>query len=118
MFELLEKIMEIRGVSLLDLTKNTSVSQQQFSNWKYKKSKPSTDTLIELAKFFEVPISYFFDSKLVEENTNFSNDDLLMARELNKSDKVELIKSIMKIQNEKDIQLIDMLTKKILETQK
>lgn len=60
MFELLEKIMNIKNISLNDLTANTSVSQQQFSNWKTKSPSHPQRHLKNLQIILTSPFNIFY----------------------------------------------------------
>lgn len=114
----IEFLINKKGININQFSMDTKISSQLVYGWKKGKSIPSLAMLDKVSKYFDVPITYFLDGRLTEENENFTDDDLLLARELNKSDKVDLIKDIMKIQKEKDIEIIELITKKILEGQK
>ena len=45
------------------VAKETGISQAAFSNWKYGRSEPSLESLIRLAKYFNVPIEYFLSDQ-------------------------------------------------------
>lgn len=118
MWEKIEFLINKKGINLNQFAIDVKISSQLIYGWKKGKSVPSLAMLDKVSKYFDVPISYFLDGKLTNENTDFSNDDLILARELNRSDKIDLIKDIMKIQKDKDIEIIELITKKILEGQK
>lgn len=113
----IQKLLDKNGMNINEFSLKIGISSQVIYRWRNGTSKPSLEMLKKLAEYFGVSVSYFETGKLVEENENFTDDDLLLARELNRSDKVELIKDIMKIQKEKDVEIIELITKKILESQ-
>lgn len=41
------------------VSKDTGIAQNVFSNWKRGRSKPKFDKLLILAKYFGVPVEYF-----------------------------------------------------------
>lgn len=41
------------------VSKDTGIAQNVFSNWKSGRSKPKFDKLLILAKYFGVPVEYF-----------------------------------------------------------
>ena len=45
------------------VSKDTGIAQNVFSNWKSGRSKPKFDKLLILAKYFGVPVEYFAEEK-------------------------------------------------------
>ena len=57
-----EKYLELRegkGVSDYEVAKNTGIGASTFSDWKSGRSKPGTEKLYKIAKYFGVTIEYF-----------------------------------------------------------
>lgn len=46
------------------VSKDTGIAQNVFSNWKSGRSKPKFDKLLILAKYFGVPVEYFAEEKV------------------------------------------------------
>lgn len=47
------------------VSKDTGIAQNVFSNWKSGRSKPKFDKLLILAKYFGVSVEYFAEEKVV-----------------------------------------------------
>lgn len=45
------------------VSKDTGIAQNVFSNWKSGRSKPKFDKLLILAKYFGVSVEYFAEEK-------------------------------------------------------
>jgi len=50
------------------VSKETGIAQSVLSDWKTGRSKPKFDKLMALAKYFEVPVEYFAESKETEDS--------------------------------------------------
>lgn len=55
------KLIEERKISTYRVAKDTGIPVTCFSDWKSGRSKPKTEKLLILAKYFGVPITYFFE---------------------------------------------------------
>ena len=55
------KLIEERKISTYRVAKDTGIPVTFFSDWKSGRSKPKTEKLLILAKYFGVPITYFFE---------------------------------------------------------
>jgi transcriptional regulator with XRE-family HTH domain len=49
-----------------EVAKQTGVSTATLTNWKYRRYNPKFDKLIALAKYFDVPVECFAESKETE----------------------------------------------------
>lgn len=58
MYEIFEKLLEIKGVKTADVCKATGLKAPTFSDWKRGKSKPNTDKMILIAEYFGVSVEY------------------------------------------------------------
>lgn len=61
MYEKYSTLLEKTNKTSYQVSKETGVGQNVLSNWKNKKTKPSLETLVILAKYFKVPIEYFVE---------------------------------------------------------
>lgn len=50
-----------KGVTDYKVSKDTGITKSTFSDWKTGRSKPKTDKLKVLAKYFDVGIEYFLE---------------------------------------------------------
>ena len=61
MYEKYSILLEETNKTSYQVSKDTGIGQNVLSNWKNKKTKPSLETLIVLAKYFGVSIEYFLE---------------------------------------------------------
>lgn len=60
MWEIVEQLMERKGVKASDMAKETGISQSIITDWKKGRCNPKADKLYALAKYFDVPMEVFF----------------------------------------------------------
>ena len=76
-----DRIRELRkshSLSQVDLARELHVSKQTISNWENNNIPPSVDTLVRIAKFFQVSTDYLLEFS----NTRNLNVDGLTDRQL------------------------------------
>lgn len=56
MFEKIDELIREKKISYYRFAKETGISESTISRWKSKKTKPSIDTLLIAAKYFDVPL--------------------------------------------------------------
>lgn len=61
MYEKYLALLEKTNKTSYQVSKDTGIGQNVFSNWKNNKTKPSLETLVVLAKYFGVSIEYFLE---------------------------------------------------------
>lgn len=72
------KIKTIRNekkVSQQKMADHLNISRQAISRWENDVSLPDITTLISIAKFFEVPLDYFSDDKIIESEKEDNGDN-------------------------------------------
>ena len=71
-----------KGLSQMALAKILGISQQTIGSWETGRTSPDLETLVKIAKFFNVSTDYLlgisdsFDKKNTEELECFSSDDI------------------------------------------
>lgn len=63
MYSVFRHLLQEKGVSAYQVSKDTGVSQQTLSAWKNGKSKPSLSTVQKLADYFDVSVEYLLNGK-------------------------------------------------------
>lgn len=58
-YEKFKKLVEAKGVSVRQIALATGIPYTCLADWKAGRSKPKTDKLIKLAKYFGVDVEYF-----------------------------------------------------------
>lgn len=61
-YEKFAKLLAERGVSAYAVAKGTGLYPGKFSDWKAGKYNPKIASLKKIAKFFDVPVEYFYDA--------------------------------------------------------
>ena len=64
MYEKFRHLMEEKGVSAYRVSKESGVKTQTLSAWKNGNYTPKPSTIQKLADYFQVPLSYFYESDL------------------------------------------------------
>ena len=80
--EFAEKLLEARlksGVSQTELGNNIGVSNRAVSKWENAVALPSIENIFKLAKFFNVPLDYFFSSQNTEGETREKRTDSMKS---------------------------------------
>ena len=67
MYEKVEHLMKQRGVTPYRVAKDLGFSTGLFTDWKKGRYTPKQDKIIALAEYFDVPVSYFYETKEREE---------------------------------------------------
>jgi len=66
-YEKLEKLMVIKGVTPYQVSKDTGIATSTLSEWKKGKYRPKIEKLKILANYFEVTLDYLVDNDLNKE---------------------------------------------------
>lgn len=61
MYKKYAALLEKTNKTTYQVSKDTGIAQNVFSNWKTGRSKPKVDKLKILADYFGVPIEYFLE---------------------------------------------------------
>lgn len=70
MYKKFAELLIEKKLKVADVARETGISPSTFSDWKKGKSKPKVDKLMNIADFFGVPISYFLESEVGENENN------------------------------------------------
>lgn len=63
MYEKYAMLLEKTNKTTYQVSKDTGIAQNVFSNWKTGRSKPKVDKLKTLADYFDVSIEYFLEEE-------------------------------------------------------
>lgn len=55
MYEVFERLLELKEVSVADVSKATGIPKSTLSSWKSGVSTPKADKIYAIAKYFDVP---------------------------------------------------------------
>lgn len=58
MYEIFEKLLELKGVRTSDVCSATGIAQSTFSDWKSGRSKPKREKVEKIADYFGVTVDY------------------------------------------------------------
>lgn len=61
LYKKFSSLLEESNKTAYQVSKDTGIAQSVLSDWKTGRSKPKTDKLAVLAKYFGVPIEYFLE---------------------------------------------------------
>ena len=60
MYEVFESLLELKGVTVADVSRATGISQSTLSNWKKRRNRISAANAQKLADYFGVSVGYIF----------------------------------------------------------
>ena len=63
MYEKFANLLSERGVTAYRVSKDTGIAANTLTDWKNGRSNPKFDKLLILAKYFDVPVEYFAETK-------------------------------------------------------
>lgn len=62
-FKKFEQLLKERNLTMYRVCKDTKIYSGAMSNWKAGRASPNVESLVKLAKYFKVPMSYFLEEK-------------------------------------------------------
>ena len=60
-YKIFSKLLKENKVSPYEVSRATGISQATLSGWKSGRSQPKIDKLQKIAKYFDVPVTEFFE---------------------------------------------------------
>lgn len=63
MYEVFERLLELKNVSIADVSRATGINQSVFSNWKARKNLISGKNALLIADYFGVSLDYLMTGK-------------------------------------------------------
>jgi transcriptional regulator with XRE-family HTH domain len=128
MYEIFEKLLEERNLTVAEVSRATGISQSTFSNWKSRRNKLSANNAIRLASFFGVTVGYLmgeesedhlsgrYISSRSEKPYYINTESLEMAQRILEDEELHaLFKATMTIPKE-DLALVEALVKRLRKT--
>lgn len=83
MYEIYEKLLELKGVTTADVCKATGISQSTMSNWKKRRNMLNTKNAQKVADYFGVSVEYLATGSDSEKPAYYLNPKTAqMAQEL------------------------------------
>lgn len=84
MYEKFKKLLELHNVTPYRVHKETGISTATLSDWKNGKSQPKPDKIALIAKYFDVPTSYFYgeEEDFHSEKYYLNDETAAMAQKL------------------------------------
>lgn len=81
-YKTLEEIMNEKGISPSELSRETGVSKSTLSGWKNGSYEPKVDKLMAIAKYLGVPVEIFIEEdwdKNIESRISFYNEKIAQS---------------------------------------
>lgn len=83
MYDIYEKLLELRGVTTADVCKATGISQSTMSNWKKRKNNLNAKNAQKVADYFGVSVDFLMSGKEDARPGYYLNEETAqMAQEL------------------------------------
>ena len=70
--EYLKRLREEMGLAQAEIAKRLSISRQTYSHYETGRIHPPTDTLLKLARLFQVPVTSFLEYEAVDADVSLS----------------------------------------------
>ena len=128
MYEVFEKLLEERNLTVAEVSRATGISQSTFSNWKSRRNKLSAANAIKLSSFFNVTVGYLMGEESEGNSSNryissrsekpyyINAESLEMAQRILEDEELHaLFKATMTIPKE-DLALVEALVKRLRKT--
>ena len=77
MYEIFERLLSQKGVRVIDVSRDTGISNSMFTDWKKGRYTPKTDKLEKIAAYFGVSVDYLLTGK---ERTLRNDEQEVLAR--------------------------------------
>lgn len=108
--ERIKKLREENNISQIDLAEYLGISQQALSKWENGKNEPDNDSLIKIAKYFNVSTDYLLGNSESRSNIQPYENELekvlfSKAKELSEEDKKAVLGVINAIKKDIDNEL-------------
>lgn len=111
MYEIFVQLLQERGITAYQVSKDTGISQGTFSRWKQRGTKLSMKNLRILADYFNVPIEYFVTGKKTD-NYYLNEETAQMAKDIFDNRELKLLFDTAKDADSEDLKLVhDILLK-------
>lgn len=74
MYEVFESLLELKGVTVAEVSRATGISQSTLSNWKKRRNRISASNAEKLAEYFGVSVGYIFGVQENEHQDTYYKD--------------------------------------------
>ena len=74
MYEVFESLLELKGVTVAEVSRATGISQSTLSNWKKRRNRISASNAEKLAEYFGVSVGYIFGVQDNEHQDTYYKD--------------------------------------------
>lgn len=74
MYEVFESLLELKGVTVAEVSRATGISQSTLSNWKKRRNRISASNAEKLAEYFGVSVGYIFGVQEDEHQDTYYKD--------------------------------------------
>lgn len=95
----LKELREEKGLTQTELSKKTSIKQQNISRWEKGDNSPNVDDIVKLADFFQVSTDYLlgredYGTGVIQVKNDFATDNKqfsVVAQDMEIKEKVEML---------------------------
>lgn len=107
MYEKFEKLLKEKNVTPYRVHKETGISTATLSDWKNGKSQPKKDKIEKICEYFGVPVSYFYEENVGNENQYYINDETArVAQEIFENKELRALFDVQRGMSAEDLQAL------------
>lgn len=107
MYEKFEKLLKEKNVTPYRVHKETGISTATLSDWKNGKSQPKKDKIEKICEYFGVPVSYFYEENVGNENQYYINEETAqVAQEIFENKELRALFDVQRGMSAEDLQAL------------
>lgn len=106
MYEIFEKLLELKGVRTSDVCSATGIAQSTFSDWKSGRSKPKREKVEKIANYFGVTVDYLMTGKESEDGYYINPETAKAAQEMFENEELRVLFDAARDAEPEDLQAV------------
>lgn len=110
MWEIFEKVIQEKGLTVADVSRGTGINQSTFSNWNTRRNLITGEIAIKIAQFLNISLDYLMTGSVREQESNsgkkyyFSDETAQAAQEMYESKELRVLFDVQRDMDPEDLQ--------------
>ena len=112
MWEIFEKVIQEKGLTVADVSRGTGINQSTFSNWNTRRNLITGEIAIKIAQFLNISLDYLMTGSAREQESNsgkkyyFSDETAQAAQEMYESKELRVLFDVQRDMDPEDLQVM------------
>lgn len=112
MWEIFEKVIQEKGLTVADVSRGTGINQSTFSNWNTRRNLITGENAIKIAQFLNISLDYLMTGFVKEQESisdkkyYFSDETAEMAQELYENTEMRALFDVQKNMDPEDLKAL------------